>query len=553
MSLFQPHEWAFVKEARELVTTNPFHPSWREQEATILGLPQRNAPEVISWRPGVQLWGPQSVYPDVLDRRIHEMVDGLRRRLQGGTSASEAEWGQYELLAVYRLYCEYGREMDRRIGAAVQGDGHESDAGGPPHDDEPPPDLKALWRRFHREHGELFRFNNGDFPTKYKPEHLFACFFLFRRAYYHIFFNIVGGSKQIAKLRGHVWESIVTHDLLGWMQGLYRRMKDVPTLITGESGTGKERAAEAVGRSLYVPFNQGTEAFETDFLTAYSSVNLSALPPSLIESELFGHVKGAFTDAIERIGRLEKCPENGAVFLDEIGETTAEVQVKLLRVLQTRRFQSVGANEDKTFHGKIVAATNRDLVAAMEARRFREDFYYRLCADTIETPSLREQLADCPEDLPLMVGYVCRAVVGEEKAVQLAPEVVGWIEQRLRGYSWPGNFRELEQCVRSYTIRKDYRPIQPARPRTDDGSPRPPCDPVAEACQTLAQAVLKLKATCAEIELKQKKVFDQIKRRLFTLVRDGTRTKQEAAALLGIDVRTLEAGTKATDRRPTDG
>jgi transcriptional regulator with GAF, ATPase, and Fis domain len=413
----------------------------------------------------------------------------------------------------------------------------------------------ALWADFNRDHETLFRFNTFDCPRKYEPEHLFACFFLFRRAFYHIFFNIVGASKPIAVLRCTVWESIVTHDLLEWMDTLYPRMKDFPTLITGPSGTGKERVAEAIGRSLYIPFKAKT-GFAHDFLKAFNPVNLSALAPLLIESELFGHVKGAFAGAVSnRIGRLEECecPEQGAVFLDEIGELSPELQVKLLRVLQERCFQSVGENKNKAFHGRIIAATNRDLVAEMQARRFREDFYYRLCADTIETPSLREQLDDCPEDLPLMVGHIGRAVVGEEKAAKLVPEVVGWIERRLRGYAWPGNFRELEQCVRRYTIRKDYHPVQRARPRADDATPQPPCDLVAGACETLAQAVLKTKATCAEIELKQRKIFDQIKRRLFTLVRDGTRTKQEAAALLGIDVRTLEAGTRATDRRTADG
>jgi transcriptional regulator with GAF, ATPase, and Fis domain len=325
--------------------------------------------------------------------------------------------------------------------------------------------------------------------------------------------------------------------------------------------------AEAIGRSLYIPFDAKKEDFRIDFLNAkkkvvridflkaFTPVNLSALSPSLIESELFGHVEGAFTGAVrDRIGRLEDCPEHGAVFLDEIGELTAELQVKLLRVLQTRRFQRVGENEDKPFLGKIIAATNRDLAGELQARRFREDFYYRLCADQIETPSLRVQLNDRPEDLPLLVGFICRAVLGEEKAAELAPKVAGWIEQHLRDYAWPGNFRELEQCVRSYTIRKEYHPLRSAQPPADDGSRPLPGDPMGEACETLATAVLNVKAACAdEIELKKKRVFDQIKRRLFTLVRARTLTKQEAATLLGIDVRTLDAGMRATDSFPAAG
>ncbi len=265
--------------------------------------------------------------------------------------------------------------------------------------------------------------------------------------------------------------------------------------------------------------------------------------PQLIESEVFGHVKGAFTGAVsDRIGRLEECPEHGALFLDEIGELTGEIQVKLLRLLQTRRFQRVGANKDKEFLGKILAETNRDLDAEMEARRFRPDFYYRLCADRIRTPSLREQLNDRPSDLQLFVEFVCRNVVGEDRAVEFAQKVVVWIEQHLRGYDWPGNFRELEQCVRSYLIRKEYHPAQRVQSKVDKGSPQPPRDLLEEACEMLAAAAEEVKAACADnADLKKQPLFLRIKRRLFIQVRARAATDQEAAALLGIDVRTLKA------------
>jgi DNA-binding NtrC family response regulator len=444
--------------------------------------------------------------------------------------------------------------MDQFIGSAVRG-AEQSGEDPASQKEELRRVVKTLWEDFQRDYEDLFHCTASPFPTTYAPDHLFACFFLFRRAFQHIFFNIVGSSVPIARLRSAVWESITTHDLVGGMQGLHRRLKDIPTLITGPSGTGKERVAEAIGRSQYIPFHPKKKAFAIDFLQSFQPVNLSALSPLLIESELFGHVKGAFSGAIDnRIGRLEECTEQGAVFLDEVGELTAEIQVKLLRVLQARRFQRVGANDDREFRGKIIAATNRDLAVEVQERRFREDFYYRLCADQITTPSLQEQLRDRPEDLPVMVEFVCRSVVGAERAAGLAPEVVGWIEQHLRDHAWPGNFRELEQCVRSYTIRKGYHPLRLARPRADDNSPRPPGDPVAEACATLAAAVLTGRAAGAEeSELKQRRVFDQIKRHLFTLVRARTRTKQEAATLLGIDVRTLDAGMRATDCRSGNG
>jgi hypothetical protein len=533
MALFTTAEWSFTEKAIELVTTNPFRPGWSKKGRDLLNLPLPGWDEAIVWRPGAALWGPQSVYSDELHQQIVVIGECLRRRLNDGASAAEEELRHYELLATYELYCKFGEAMDRLIDAAVRREGPKPTAGRTLPDEAPPPDLKTLWDDFRHEHAALFIFKDRHFPLTHAREHLFACFFLFRRAFYHIFFNIVGASKPIAELRSKVWQSIVTHDLLGWMRGLHSRMKDISTLITGPSGTGKERVAEAIGRSQYIPFDPKKKAFKTDFVEAFKPVNLAALSPLLIESELFGHVEGAFTGAVgNRIGRLEECPEYGAVFLDEIGELSAEIQVKLLRVVQTRSFQRVGENKDRAFAGKIIAATNRDLAAEMRAGRFREDFYFRLCADKVETPSLREQLDDHPEDLPFLVDFICRCVVGEEKATDLAGEVTDWIQKhpRLgRGYAWPGNFRELEQCVRSYTIRKDYEPIR----QVVTG------DAVAVACEALAGAVLRGVLS-----------HDEIERHLFTLVRGGTHTHKEAARLLGCDVRTLLARLNATAREP---
>ncbi|PKL09898.1 MAG: hypothetical protein CVV51_01325, partial [Spirochaetae bacterium HGW-Spirochaetae-7] len=148
-----------------------------------------------------------------------------------------------------------------------------------------------------------------------------------------------------------------------------------------------------------------------------ANLDLTAIAPTLIESELFGHVKGAFTGAIEdRAGLFETCPPHGTVFLDELGELETSLQVKLLRVLQNRTFQRVGESGPRRFDGKIVAATNRDMALEMGARRFREDLYYRLCADVIVTPSLREQLAGAPEQLHNLVLFTARRVAGGVEA-----------------------------------------------------------------------------------------------------------------------------------------
>src|SRR5262249_42904363 len=239
-----------------------------------------------------------------------------------------------------------------------------------------------------------------------------------------------------------------------------------PTLITGPSGTGKELVARAVGLSRYVPFSSAKQRFEVDLTDSFHPLNLSALAPTLIESELFGHKKGSFTGAVEeRKGWLEESEEHygrhGTVFLDEIGELDAGIQVKLLRVLQARSFQRLGESSTREFRGKIIAATNRDLATEIQAGRFREDFYYRLCADRIATPSLQEQLQDTPDDLPNLVLFIAQNVIGGEEGAGRGAEVTDWIDRNLgRRSPWPGNFRELEQCVRNVMTRQAYEPLR---------------------------------------------------------------------------------------------
>ena len=144
--------------------------------------------------------------------------------------------------------------------------------------------------------------------------------------------------------------------------------------------------------------------------------------------------------------------------MDEIGELPAEVQVKLLRVLQGRQFQRVGDNNSRTFYGKIISATHRDLAAAIEAGKFRSDLYYRLCSDIIRTPSLADQLADNKEELYHLVTLVTGKIVNADIANDIAKEAHSWISQHLPNYTWRGNMRELEQCVRSIIIHGSYQP-----------------------------------------------------------------------------------------------
>jgi DNA-binding NtrC family response regulator len=240
-------------------------------------------------------------------------------------------------------------------------------------------------------------------------------------------------------------------------------MGEFATLITGPSGTGKELAARAIAESRYLAFDERKLVFEGDSEQAFFPINISALSPTLVESELFGHRRGAFTGAIaDRKGWLETCPESGSVFLDELGDLDPEIQVKLLRVIETRTFHTVGETGARRFRGKLIAATNRDLSSAMRQGRFREDLYYRLCSDLVTTPALAEQIAGSPAVLRELVYYMAQRVAGAEGEA-FAPEVLEWIERNLGpGYGWPGNYRELEQCVKNVLIRRNYRPARSA-------------------------------------------------------------------------------------------
>ena len=374
-----------------------------------------------------------------------------------------------------------------------------------------------LWEDFRSEFENFMVAHGRPLPSAYDAAHIYACFFQLRRGFYYIYRYILGSSAPIVRLRAAVWQSIFTHDLRRYTHSLYGRMTDSTLLITGPSGTGKELVARAVGLSRYHPFNTRTKAFETDFSRSFHPVNLSALPTTLIESELFGHVKGAFTGAVrEREGLLEECEEYGTVFLDEIGELDPAVQVKLLRVLQTREIQRIGETERRRFRGKVIAATKRDLAAERRANRFRDDLYYRLCSDMIATPSLIEQLVSEPEDLHTLILFVAHQVAGDD-VEELADEVHAWIRKELSDYDWPGNFRELEQCVRNVMIRREYHP----ETKTED-----PADPLSELSTAVTQGTLTL---------------DELEQAYSTLVYAQTGSYREAARRLGRDWRTLKS------------
>ena len=422
-----------------LAYTNPFGSEFIEIEHAVLG--DDFVPHGPVWSLEAGYEGNPALEP--LVSASERAARDIRERLLRSGSATSDELALYAYVVGQMLYWRYEGDLHQVHIDPARGRRR-----------------LAFYERFHRDVEHFLTLDGIQLPWRVEPPHLFACFFQARRAFDLIFRNIIGRSKPAAKLRADVWQSIFTHDMRRYRRSLYRRMHDVTTLVTGPSGTGKELVARAIGLSRYIPFDPQRGMFATNLDGAFHAVNLSALSPTLIESELFGHRKGAFTGALaDRVGWLESCPPLGTVLLDEIGELDPSIQVKLLRVLQTREFQRIGETAPREFKGKLIAATNRDLDAEMRAGRFREDLYYRLCADLIETPSLRDQLRDSPDELRNMVLFVSERVVGPDEAADLAEEVLTCIERDLgAGYAWPGNVRELEQCVCNVLVHKRYRP-----------------------------------------------------------------------------------------------
>jgi DNA-binding NtrC family response regulator len=287
--------------------------------------------------------------------------------------------------------------------------------------------------------------------------HYFAFSFQLRRAFFFISHSLVGNSQCMKTLRRNLWNNVFTHNIDLYDRYLWNRMEDFSTLILGETGTGKGTAAMAMGRSGYIPFDLKKGRFSVSFTRAFSSLNLSQFPEALLESELFGHRKGAFTGAVDDYqGVFDRCSPHGSILLDEIGEVSDHVQVKLLQVLQERFFTPVGSHSRSRFQGRVIAATNRSVSAILNGEVFRDDFYYRLCSDIIEVPPLRERISQDPTELDDLLAFTVKRMTGTASG-EFTTRVKRVINKELGpDYRWPGNVRELEQCVRRVLLRKSY-------------------------------------------------------------------------------------------------
>jgi DNA-binding NtrC family response regulator len=289
------------------------------------------------------------------------------------------------------------------------------------------------------------------------------------------------------------------------LQDLIARVapSEASTLVVGESGTGKELVARMLHRAS--PRRTGP----------FVAVSCAAIPEALLESELFGHVRGAFTDAREaRVGMCHQA-DGGVLFLDEVGELPVELQPKLLRALQERTVRPLGGNVEVPFDARVVAATNVDLGRAVAAGRFRQDLFFRLAVIQIELPPLRARDGDV---LALAQTFLRRSVGRERKAVEGFTAAAA---ERLLGHAWPGNVRELQNCVEHAVVIAEGRRVGVRDLPASVRSGRPWTRPKAGAGEPLV-------ALAALERAHVLRVLDAV-----------GRNQQEAARVLGIDRKTL--------------
>lgn len=326
------------------------------------------------------------------------------------------------------------------------------------------------------------------------------------------------------------------------MQDIYRVLArlmntDLTVMVTGESGTGKELVARALhdyGKRRFGPF---------------VAINMAAIPRELIESELFGHEKGAFTGATNRYaGRFEQA-EGGSLFLDEIGDMPIEAQTRLLRVLQEGEYTTVGGRTPISTNVRIIAATHRDLRSAVRQGLFREDLYYRLNVVPLRIPPLRERSEDIPE---LVAHFLARAQAEGMPAKSFVPEAI----ERLKDYRWPGNVRELENLVQRLTAlySQDVISLETVEAELAHSSPGAGAEARADE-ESLSDAIERHLRTYFSAHRDglpaaglYGRILHEMERPLISLSLEATRGNQvQAASLLGLNRNTLRKKIRELD------
>jgi len=403
----------FLTRVNQSIFANPFTPERHRADCRLSGLPVHEEPA--------------RVLKAATDRVNRE----VRRLLRVHPSPLSVLEGRDRLLVsrllLFHLFHRYLEPMDAHIRAQMKSD-------------RPLP--LECGSRLEREL-RAFGFSREE------TELSIALIFQMRRAFFLIRSTLVGTGTCMETLRAHLWRSVFTHDIDRYASLLRSRLEDFSTLLLGETGTGKGVAAAAMGRSGFIPYQSNSHRFAISFEHAFLELNLAQYPEQLLESEIFGHVRGAFTGAVrDHPGALALTSPHGALLLDEIAEVPPTIQIKLLRVLQERSFSPVGSLERKRFRGRLIAATNRDVPLMIRKGKFREDFYFRLCTDRITLPPLRQRIRESDRELPILVRHLVRKITGTDDA-GFSEEILTALARDLPpDYPWPGNVRELEQTVR---------------------------------------------------------------------------------------------------------
>jgi Sigma-54 interaction domain len=434
--LFAPRIWAWLSVIGQMTFCNPFSPDLAGYEKHALPFD-----ELVDTGSTWSLAGaspaerPNAVR---IRRRLRPVLDVARRRLAAGFVPSREDRRLYEDACLHLLLGHHGAALVPFIDPkpappdAVEPSRRRGDrrprAGKAAPATSRSPGLAAAERAAQGaayaaflEDYEAFLVRPSAALTPLPPERLFARCFQVRRALHYIDAYLVGTSAVMVRLRMRLWEAIFTTDMRDYLHGEDDCMDDMHTLVLGESGTGKELAAQALGRTGYLPFLVDERCFAAADGEHYHCLSLVERAATLIQGELFGYDAGAFTGADrDTPGWLELCPSGGRLFLDEIAELDVSLQPMLLRVIQSRTFQRQGGRKRRRFLGRIIAATNRDVRALIAEGKFRDELYQRLAVDEIRLPALRDQLADAPGDLRSMVLHIAVKIRGPEQGERLA-------------------------------------------------------------------------------------------------------------------------------------
>lgn len=462
--IFSPRERPLAQLLARLILENPFREERHRLEREIL--------ETSGWG--------RSDRSD--QASILALLEDLLRSSRAQLQDSAAEPGNqdaalYQELVLLHLFYLHRRDFDRLIEA--------SHARGSAEQRIP------FYERFVR---ELNYWLPGGLSGEYAAigqTRIFALFFQVRRAFQHLYQNIVGTSPAAQRLRARLWQSLFTSRMDRYRRTLAGQLNDVVTTLTGPSGVGKGQVSRSLALSRYIPFDPERSEFSEDFLRCFIPVQVEAQPGSVLARHLLrsgrtgalltggGVARGpeahlgtlahtspftsvqqaaaygefALSDALENSG------PHTTLFFDEITQMEYPLQGTILALLHLRDHPLGGQDETHFYQGHLMMASKFDLAKAVERGQLSEELYFRLGADRIELNSLAAILAESPDELGSLVQNIARKLAGSDEAAALTDEVLSVVSREMpHNYAWPGNYRELEQCVRSVLMHGHYNP-----------------------------------------------------------------------------------------------